>query len=958
MSSFTITSVVRQAVEHRLEMLDRTKKSFEGRCLSNTDQSDEPNVVKRIEKLLEHVKELDEKLDEEDGAWLLEAIERCIEQTQDDNTISEQKLLKMEKRLREKLSRFRNRMEVSCLHAQLIKEATEARTIGTATTKLETAVSDEDDFDLVDKEREEFDVVDKEREEALEKFTTACSQPTNVDSHAIETYLSSLFASDDEHLQSIRDGMRAYGDDMISGEVCVDKDRLTWIMTDLMKSDKITQERKETLGNYLQSPDALQQLVATLNMMSHHDWNYRNAEAGLPSDLRKTYGGQYYVHVEVDIVDMLFLHCCAIGWAMKLEKCLRDFVQVSDMFRCTPLTEADLDKLSFFLDSPRFLPPTGMTCDAYQSPPPPPIPHVCYQMLPPLPPSRIKKSGRSKKKDQTRYTGIPMPMNIPAPPPPKALPNVNNTRKEDYEEHFFMSRLPRRDGDEPKMVSRQEVQARLIKTLAVECKLRKAFDGKAHTSTMEFESVASTLPHDTVIAVLRFLGVPDLFIGFFTRALSPTLNIKASADEPNNNPTPKSGVLIGHGLEMLFSEAVSFFLEAAIRKATESYMYRLYDHCYFVGTEIQTKNAEHEAQRFSEIMGLKLRDTSPSSGLSIGLLTMGSRGSFSPSTSDEFCVDDVKVALYATDVGARLKACPTVIEWVREWNETVGTYAAHLFGPLANVFDTTHREAVKAAYKRMHSVVLGGSDLTTYVTKMLHPHLAGGLERVSLDLEPIIYLPQAYGGLGVKSAFVTLAFASRGGKSGSERIEEYLKEEATYYTQAADRYTRASDAQRQQRLETIFNNDISRMLSALGTEGSSTLCLATVPFMTESEMTEHRERARYPVPVPQYWMQTPPIIRDLARLYRDLLDEPTDDMEENRKTERDVRRLTRTRSLGPWYRMSDEDRWFLQLYSDECFERYGGLEIWWAEGMPVDVYNSIRGYNSDDEDDDDWNSIV
>jgi len=457
-----LTPIVQQAVEHRLEELARTKKSFERRYLSEVAESDHPSVIVRLERLLDEVKNLEPKLDEEDGEWLTETIQRCIEQAQDDNAISEKKLLGLEKSLRDKLSRFRNRMEVSCLHAQLIKEATNAAKIETVATKLDAVALDDDDFE----------VVDNESEEALEKFEQACSQPTNVDSESIETYLSSLFTSEDEHLQSIRDGMKAYGDDLSSGEIEVDEECLTWIMTDLMRSDRISPERKTTLAGYLQSPDALRELVATLNMMSYRDWNYRNAEAGLPVEVCKTKSGQHYVHVEVDIIDMLFLHCCAIWWAVKLNECLKDFVHQSGLFRCAPLAEAELEKRAFFFDTPR------LACGGYLSPPPPPLPYV-FQSIPPPPPGLPLYNSRkgSRKKKRTDEKMYPMMHPAPPQPPPAAPMDVESLRRDNYEQHFFMSRLPHKDGEVPKIVSSEDVQARLIKTLAVECKLRKAFDG-------------------------------------------------------------------------------------------------------------------------------------------------------------------------------------------------------------------------------------------------------------------------------------------------------------------------------------------------------------------------------------------------------------------------------------------------------------------------------------------------
>jgi len=547
------------------------------------------------------------------------------------------------------------------------------------------------------------------------------------------------------------------------------------------------------------------------------------------------------------------------------------------------------------------------------------------------------------------------PIMHPAPPqPPPAAPmDVESLRRDNYEQHFFMSRLPHKDGDVPKIVSSEDVQARLIKTLAVECKLRKAFDGKVCATTLEFDSIASTVPHQTIITTLRFLGVPEVFLEFFTRALEPKLGIRGSASELDKLPTPAIGVAVAHGLEMLFSEAVLTFLDLATHKVTKSYMYRLYNRCHFVGTAVQVKSAEQEAARFSDIMGLKLRNNSSIGGLSIGLLTMGSQESLSFDKSEELSVDEIKVALYATHVKARLKACSTVLGWIREWNDTVGTYAAQLFGPPANVFDAAHRDAVKSAYRHIHSIVLGGSDLTTYVAKMLNPHLTCGLERMSFDLEPIIYLPQSYGGLGVKTPFAALASAAKISESGSGRIEGYLSEEAAYYKQAADRYTRTSGCQRQQRLETIFNNDLSRMISALGSEATSSLCLAALPFMTKAEMTEYRERTLDPLISGDFWNPGLLTMPNLLCLYHDLLGEDTDRIEESQRTKREVQRLSRTRDLKDWYRVSQLEKWTLQLYSEECFERYGGLEIWWAEGMPVEVYNSLRGHTSDDEDDDD-----
>lgn len=931
MPSFAITPIVRQAIELRLEELEHTKQSFEQRYLLDAKQSEEPSVIRRIERLLEDIENLDPKFDKEDGIWTSETTKRCIEQARDGGIVTENKLLKLEKALLDKLSRFRNRMEVSCLHSRLMKEAIDEYTDTTVTKLLEDMAVEDD-----------FEVIDDDREDALKDFERTCSQQTTVDSSSIDEYLSGLFAGEEDHLQAIRNGMRAYGSDLSNRNIEVDQETLKWIITDLIRSECISQERKETLINYLQSPDALLEVTAILNMRGYREWNYKNAELGLPVDTRKTIHGQHYVNVEVEIIDMLFLHCCAIRWATKLNECLRDYVNKSKAFQVAPLTRADADRRSFFFEKTSFMHP-------------PPFGYTGFPCPPPPPPEPKKGCRRRKTRPRTMRLAPSVPptphvMHVPPPPLPDMLTDVETVRRDDYQQNFFMSRLPKHDGNVSKMTSSKDIQARLIKTLAVECEIRKAFDGKVNALTVDFDSLASTLPHCTIITVLRFLGVPEVFLSLFNRALKPKLSIKASNHEAARNITPESGVSFGYFMEIFFSEAVLFFLDLAIRKVTGSYMYRVHDDCYFVGTQVQTDHAEDVIVQFSKVMGLKWRSRSSADELSVGFLTIDLQTNSSHGTSIIVGIDDSKVALYAANAKLRLKSCSTVLEWVREWNDTVGTYAAHLFGPLANVFNEEHREMIKETYRRIHSIVLGGSDLTSCVAKMLKTSVSCEPEHGLQDLEPIIYLPQAYGGLGVKNPFVTISFASNANESAAVKIRDYLNTEAAYYIKASERYSNQMPFLNQQRIMTIFDNDLSRMIEALGSDVKTDVSIESLPFMAKAEMTKHRERAKLPC-VTTDWSE-PVKTPDLVHLYRDLLDEPVNDTEDIEMVEQEINRLSLTEDLKPWDELSQEDRWVLQLYNEECFERYGSLDIWWAKGIPVVVYSDLRGHRLDDDDED------
>lgn len=500
-----------------------------------------------------------------------------------------------------------------------------------------------------------------------------------------------------------------------------------------------------------------------------------------------------------------------------------------------------------------------------------------------------------------------------------------------------MSRLPIQDGCTPKVTPAEEVQANLIKTLVVERKLREAFDGQVHAGSAHFKSLASSLPHQTILTVLKFLGVPETSLEFFERFLSAKLNIGPAVRGAPDRILPRTrGLPEGHALELFLTEAVMFALELVVHKKTGSYLYRLKDRCYFVGNYEQYRTYEQQVAKFANALGLHVTFERAQS---IGFLSIDARGAI---------IDDHKVSTYARNIKQQLDACTAVLDWVRVWNSTAGTYASHLFGPLADVFGKAHLDAVKKAYKQIFDIIFDGGNLTSHIKKLLTTHLKPPLSDPSFSLEALIYLPQAYGGLGVKNPFITLSLANTINDDPSEVITKYLDTEETYYKRAAENYARLSPDAYGRKIEVIFANDNARVEAALGASRDLSV------FMTKEELTAHRERAAYPyLPFPPFPAPyTPTTIPDPTELYSDLLNEPTDDMLCSDKISDEVRRLSGKGDMKSWSRLSSEDKWVLQLYGDECFERYGGLEIWCGESVPQEVLKVVRGASWDDADDD------
>lgn len=526
---------------------------------------------------------------------------------------------------------------------------------------------------------------------------------------------------------------------------------------------------------------------------------------------------------------------------------------------------------------------------------------------------------------------------------------MDEERHKTYMRESFLSRLPTQDGCRPKVVSNEEVQTNLIKTLTIETKLRTAFDGTFGCSVVDFHSLVSALPHKTIIAVLNFLGVPEIFIDFFARFLSANLNIGPSVrGTPDRILTRACGVPKNHGLELLFTESILFFAELAVNRKTGGHLHRLGARCYFVGTEEQNDQAIQELSVFSEHTNLEFDDvlTQPEH-LDIGFLELA---------RDVVIINSSKVETYAHHVKKQLSAQATVYDWVRVWNSTTGTYASHLFGPLVELFGRSHVEAVKSAYRQIFDVIFDGGTLTDHVQHMLRTRSDFANSCSVLALEAIIFLPQAFGGLGVKNPFVTLNLARNINPDPNTLIKGYLDAETNYYEAAMKNWSALTSDHISKKLSSVFLDNQETVSTALGAE------YPMGTFLMKARLTRHREYAPYlclpntllrdvPPPPPSKSTSIP----DLIGLYYKLLNAPVDNIIASRRVTSNVRDCGRARR---WNQLDPQDKWMLQMYGDECFEQFGSLDVWLETFIPGICMLLVRGSAWEGGDDDESGSYM
>lgn len=543
-----------------------------------------------------------------------------------------------------------------------------------------------------------------------------------------------------------------------------------------------------------------------------------------------------------------------------------------------------------------------------------------------------------------------------------------------------MSRLPKREGCSAKRATELDTQAELLKVLALEIKTREALDGAVHGFSADFRSFASSMPHQTILTVLEFMGVPKTWIDIFKRFLKAPLNmgpvIRGTADQVR---TRNAGVPLAHGFEVFFGEALLSCLDMAVSHKTSSdtaipYLYRLRDVCRLVGTSQQSNEAINQINSFAKVMGLQvcIKDLFAGPGETIGFTTF-KRSASQHQEKPGAVVTEINIAEVissAHHVKKRLLSCSSVYELVYTWNKCVGTYAPHLVGSFANVFGKAHLEAVTKAYNLAYEIILEGKTLTEYFVARFP---SGSMPDASFPFEAFIHLPAAYGGLGVKSPFVAINQAQKILEDPNATLKGYLADEQKFYEQLREAFSKLTTKQREDKLRAIFNDDEERMVAVFGADYKT--AIATFPPL--EDLTANRERqpplfsfpftsnpftpsgynypSAYPMPTyPTYLSSTPSlysIYPDLLSQYLFLSDEPPKPLiNASEKILDEVYRLSGEPGMKSWEKLSVDEKWAVGLYGEECLERFGGLEMWWANGVPMELMKVVRGL--DDEDDD------
>lgn len=184
---------------------------------------------------------------------------------------------------------------------------------------------------------------------------------------------------------------------------------------------------------------------------------------------------------------------------------------------------------------------------------------------------------------------------------------VDGTDEDDEDEMFSEDSF----HDEDEIYRHQskkpmESKQSLLHLVATEIIFNTRLHGEFTCLRTTFDSWDSLLPHQTISAVLEFLGVSRKWRTFFERYLQAPLKF---ADDPPSEPRlRRRGMPSSNTLSDVLGETVLFCLDFAVNQATGGPdLYRLGDDVWFWNKNYETcVSAWASILKFTEIMGVRV----------------------------------------------------------------------------------------------------------------------------------------------------------------------------------------------------------------------------------------------------------------------------------------------------------------------------------------------------------------
>ena len=714
---------------------------------------------------------------------------------------------------------------------------------------------------------------------------------THVNDKAIKDYLDHLFKQTElscEAIKNLKTSINSFANNLASKGKWIDTHNLKWISKALLKTDLLSNEKSSVLKEFMRNQEVAQEVADVLNMRiaSLDSWAWDGN--GIQIDMRRQLNGKYRVFMDEDILDALLLQYLGTTWSV-------EFRRVFDTF----------------LHSHAWKPLRENISEEHKER------RRCFL-------------GQSGSSEITHVNKIPK--------------GVNETRKKTYEDEYFMSQLPTsvnegaRDYDDDNegqwdWIAKEEKKAKnaldtkhsLLHLLITESILHKHQRGEFTAVRSDFEWFGPSMPHTTLLTVLEYFGVPEMWLNFFKVFLQAPLKFSQDGSAAAIQIRQR-GLPMSHTLADCFGEAVLFCMDYAVNQSTDgAYLYRLHDDFWFWGAEETCIEAWEAMSQFSGVMGLKFNKEKtgtvmmgksrnrkntvlPAGEIRWGFLVLDAE-------KGKFTIDQTQVDKHIEELSRQLASCKSVFAWVQAWNAYFGRFFANNFAKPAVCFGRDHIDMAISTLSRIERTLFskgasgtGTSDQISGVTEYLRKMIG---DRFSVKHLPdgFFYYPPEIGGLGLLNPFIKLL-----------AMRENIKETPRKILHKAS----LADEKAYQSFKTKFEEDgpDNKAPSLIDTDGKP------LPFMSLEEFNKYPETYS----------------SGLCHAYKALCRVPEEDgvaLTPGFAADQEMLEMDSPIS-SDWYAMTPYWRWVAQLYHDEMIRTYGSLAAAKREFMPLGVVKTLR----------------
>ncbi|KAK7404027.1 hypothetical protein QQX98_010200 [Neonectria punicea] len=883
----------------------------------------------------------------------LQNVDRFLGQAQCDPSISAKMLGAWEQSLHRHLDMQSLSFQYASLYGQLVTEWL------SCDKEIDAAAGD--DVEMA----EAFeDVGSAEKLESRMEWEKMVFEPANVDETSLKRYLDGLFGVDDDGkkatynaLKRLRDAVHCF-ESQISTPNQFNIHTLRWVIRGLHSSDLLSDEKREALSDFEGNSVILNEIADVLNMrisaLSSWTWS---SEAGVPVEMRRKISGIYNIHMHEDLLQAIFLHYIGVKWSVFFKRAFTNFRNADRAWK-SPRQEIPKEakqRLGYYLgplkDSPclqtsralkfnnnyfmaqlmDYEEETTETADGEEE--------ADYERTVG---AGVKRKGRTKQTARKSTGGKAPRMQLMSQAPRKsaprarALPSVDEEDEDDEDDE--------EDEEEAKVRNPMELKQSLLHLLSTEVTINTRLYGEMTAFHSVFESWNPILPHETIRTVLKYLGVSETWLGFFSKFLEAPLKF-VDDDKPTPARKRRRGTPASHVLSDVFGETSLFCLDFAVNQSTSgNALWRMHDNIWFWSRDHNIAvRAWKTVEEFTAVTGTETnpaktgtvrvsnnpKQTLPTDkSLPEGEIRWGFLR-LSPRTG-RFEIDQAMVDSHIEDLRKQLQdKRKSVLGFIQAWNTYATTFFTSNFGKAANCFGQEHVNNMLATHERLQRKIFStwpeegdakGSSVADYLKKALSQRF--GINDIP---DGYLYFPMELGGLDLQSPFISLLqIRDEVPKSPTELLDSLEQAEHDAYERAKLAFLDGSIKHKRRRLDDP--NWVPKSAHDRET------------FMPFDEYVRHRE---------DFCFYSPDETR-LHDVFRQLMQRPreksvaSDDSEVWTAHNRLGGQSNPRGITSNWYGMEPYWRWVAMMHGPEIVDRFGGLSIVDSGLLPMGMVTLFR----------------